>query len=85
MQKAEEKLEVYADYKDRVNDLEESRKEQLSKFCPVILNTCRKDCTCYNEGTIKSMRFSNGTEKLSCYGAHCTHVLISGHIYTETN
>lgn len=71
--------------KDKQEELEASRKEQLSKYCPLILSNCRADCACFDEGKIYKTKFGNGSETLNVRIAYCTHGLINGTIYVETN
>lgn len=48
--------------------LKVSRQKQLESFCPLIRDTCRMDCICYNIGGIADNRVNE---------AFCANTLIN--------
>lgn len=53
----------------------DSLKEQTSKFCPIIKNNCRKDCTCFVKPKISK---KDSTDQWTFYKALCVHPVHDG-------
>jgi hypothetical protein len=50
------------------------------KFCPLIKDTCRKDCVCWEPASVidESGPFATIQGPFSIIGFHCTNVMFAG-------
>ena len=80
---------------ERLNAEKQLRNYQIARnnkvpFCPIIKEQCNKDCICYNAPSLSEVtgrRSDTSTEiqviSYNVYDWSCSHVLISGTIYTN--
>ena len=59
-------------------ELNISKGKMLSRFCPIINNSCREDCACFEKGKIRMVRYSDGSKKEKVQLAWCSHPFIGG-------